>query len=154
MGRFGITLNRQDFISSFISYHIITSKVKKLGLEEDIGEILKDSKERPHGGILGVAVVKPSGQLVASALPKEISEKRFAAMALVVLGTADRVCDELGAGNMVQAIIEGSKMKAILMSAGERALLAGLISKDANVNSALSEMKRTSIRVKKVMAEY
>jgi len=128
--------------------------VRKLGLKEDIGKILKDSKERPQGGILGVAVVKPSGQLVASALPKDISEKRFAAMALVVLGTADRVCDELGAGNMVQAIIEGSKMKAILMSVGENALLTGLTSKDANVNSALSEMKRTAIRVKKVMAKY
>lgn len=128
--------------------------MRKLGLEEDIGKILKDSQEWPQGGILGVAVVKPNGQMVASALPEDISEKRFAAMALVVLGTADRACDELGAGNMVQAIIEGSKMKAILMSVGEKALLAGLTSKDANVNSALSEMGRTSIRVKKVMAKY
>lgn len=128
--------------------------MRRQGLKEDIEELLRNLKEKTWGDILGVAVVRPDGTVMASALPREIGEKRFAAMALVVLGTANRVCDELGAGNMVQAIIDGSKMKAILMSAGEKALLAVLASKDANVKSALSEMKRASTEVKKVMAKY
>jgi predicted regulator of Ras-like GTPase activity (Roadblock/LC7/MglB family) len=129
--------------------------VRRQGLKEDIEELLMNLKEKTRGEILGVAVVRPDGAVMASALPREIGgEKRFAAMALVVLGTANRVCDELGAGNMDQVIIDGSKMKAILMSAGEKALLAVLASKDANVKSALSEMKRASTEVKKVMAKY
>lgn len=129
--------------------------MRRQGLKEDIEELLMNLKEKTRGEILGVAVVRPDGAVMASALPGEIGgEKRFAAMALVVLGTANRVCDELGAGNMDQVIIDGSKMKAILMSAGEKALLAVLASKDANVKSALSEMKRASTEVKKVMAKY
>jgi hypothetical protein len=123
-------------------------------MDKDIEELLKNSQEKAQREILGAAVVRPDGQMVASALPEAIDEQRFAAMALVMLGSANRVCDELGAGNMVQAIVDGSKMRAILMRAGEKALLAGLTSKDANVKSALSEMGRTSRRVKKLMAKY
>lgn len=122
-----------------------------MGLREDIGSLLKELLERAPGDINGVAVLRPDGLMISSALPSGTDEKRVAAMAAAMVGTSQRTCDELERGDLNQVVIDGAIGKAILSYAGKKAVLAALSPGEVNLGLALLELERTAIKVKEVM---
>ena len=122
-----------------------------MGLREDIGSLLKELLERAPGDVNGVAVLRPDGLMISSALPSGTDEKRVAAMAAAMVGTSQRTCDELERGDLNQVVIDGAIGKAILSYAGKKAVLAALCPGEVNLGLALLELERTALKVKEVM---
>ena len=93
------------------------------------------------------ALISLKGQMMASALHKEIDERAIAAMTAALTSVGSRVSDTLKSGKTGSIVINGSK-KLIILSQLSQAVLISLAPADAKiglidfeVNSALDKIK-------------
>lgn len=97
------------------------------------------------------AVVSADGLPMASALPGHVEEDRLAAMSAALLTLGDRASDGLGKGALAQVFIEGEHGHVILMSAGQDAVLVGVVAKGAKIGLVLYEIRKTAAAVASAM---
>ncbi|HEY3317245.1 MAG TPA: roadblock/LC7 domain-containing protein [Coriobacteriia bacterium] len=97
--------------------------------------------------VQAAALVSLDGFIIASALPRGMQEDRVGAMSAAILGLGERAAVELGRGSLSQVFIEGADGYVLLLSAGDRAVLTVLASKDAKLGLVLYDMKATASRI-------
>ena len=97
--------------------------VEYLALEQVLDEI----KSIPS--VFEATVVSRSGMHIAGDAPKGVHLETFVAMSAILLGAAETSTAELK-DRLVDVVVELSRGKMILMSAGPRALLVVTASKD------------------------
>ena len=82
--------------------------------------------------IIGSAVIRTNGLVIASALPSEANERMVAAMSAALLGTSKRSAEALFSGNFKSLNLELNKGNMFLISAG-RVILVAITRKDPNI---------------------
>nr|MDO8116632.1 roadblock/LC7 domain-containing protein [Candidatus Sigynarchaeota archaeon] len=95
-------------------------------------------------GIEASAVVSKEGLIVASDLGEGVSEMHIAAMAAILLSTAENVLVELKKGTLDVCIIQGNEGKFILMDAGMDFILATVLDSFTRMDLAFVEMRNTA----------
>lgn len=109
--------------------------VEYLALEQVLDEI------RSIPSVFEATVVSRSGMHIAGDAPKGVHLETFVAMSAILLGAAETATAELK-DKLLNVVVELSRGKMILMSAGPRALVVVTASKDmstADLTARLNE---------------
>src|SRR5512137_2757425 len=102
---------------------VVFVMVEYLALEQVLDEI------RSIPSVFEATVVSRSGMHIAGDAPKGVHLETFVAMSAILLGAAETATAELK-DKLLNVVVELSRGKMILMSAGPRALLVVTASKD------------------------
>ncbi len=113
---------------------------------EEVTKILKDLEEKVSD-IIGSAVIRTNGLIIASALPNEANERMIAAMSAALLGTSKRSAEALFNGTFKSLNLELDKGNMFLIGAG-RVILVAITSKEPNIGLITLEMEDTSNKIK------
>lgn len=97
------------------------------------------------------AVVSEDGLIIASALPQGIQEERVAAMSAAMLSMGTRTSMELHKGKLEQLMVRGDNGYAIIMNAGDHAVLLVLTNKEAKLGLIFFELNRAVDEVKRIL---
>jgi len=116
-----------------------------------IDEVLKilSSLEEKVADIIGTAVIRTNGLVIASALPSESNERLIAAMSAALLGTSRRVAEALFNGQFVSLNLELDKGNMFLIGAG-RVILVAITKKEPNIGLVTLEMEDTSKKIAEI----
>lgn len=112
---------------------------------EKIKEILFDLEKNSE--VSNGAVVSLKGQMMASALHKDVDDRAVAAMTAALTSVGSRVADTLKSGKTGSIVITGNKRLIVLHQMAQAVLIAiapadakvGLI--DFEVNAAIDKIK-------------
>jgi predicted regulator of Ras-like GTPase activity (Roadblock/LC7/MglB family) len=114
--------------------------VEYLALEEVLDEI------RSIPSVYEATVVSRSGMHIAGDAPKGAHLETFVAMSAILLGAAETATAELK-DKLQYVVVELTRSKMVLMSAGPRALLVVTASKDIATQDLASKIKDFADRV-------
>ncbi len=113
---------------------------------EKVIEILKNLEEKVSD-IIGSAVIRTNGLIIASALPSESNERMIAAMSAALLGTSKRSAEALFNGTFKSLNLELDKGNMFLIGAG-RVILVAITRQEPNIGLITLEMEDTSSKIK------
>lgn len=112
---------------------------------EKIKEILLDLEKNSE--VSNSALVSLNGQMMSSALHKDIDDKAIGAMSAALVSVSNRVGDTLRSGTTGSVVISGSE-RLIILNQLSKAVLIALAPSDAKigliefeVNAALDKIK-------------
>lgn len=113
--------------------------------EEKIQQILLDLEKNSE--VQNSAIISLKGQMMASAMHKDIDERAVAAMTAALTSVGTRVADTLKSGKTGSIVISGSDKLIVLNQMAQAVLIAlapadakiGLI--DFEISSALDKIK-------------
>lgn len=112
---------------------------------DEVKKILTDLEARVPD-VVGSAVIRTNGLLIASALPSEANERMVAAMSAALLGTSKRSAEALFNGTFKSLSLELDKGNMFLIGAG-RVILVALTNKEPNIGLVTLEMEDTSAKI-------
>ncbi|HUX97972.1 MAG TPA: roadblock/LC7 domain-containing protein [Candidatus Deferrimicrobium sp.] len=115
---------------------------------DEVKKILSEL-ERRVPDIIGSAVIRTNGLIIASALPSESNERMVAAMSAALLGTSKRTAEALFNGEFKSLSLEIDKGNMFLLGAG-RVILVGLTNKEPNIGLVTLEMEDTSKKLSEI----
>lgn len=108
--------------------------VEYLELEEILDEV------RSIPSVYEVTVVSRSGMHIAGDAPKGVHLETYVAMSAILLGAAETATAELKE-KLQYVIVELTRSKMLLMSAGTRALVVVTASKDIATNDLVAKLR-------------
>jgi predicted regulator of Ras-like GTPase activity (Roadblock/LC7/MglB family) len=117
--------------------------------KKELEDVLKELEK--IGDIIGSAIVRRDGLLIASGLPSEVNARAVAAMAAAIVGTSETSTKELEIGEFQQVIVNASEGQYVAIGAGEEAILIALLRKDANIGLILLEMEKAAKKIEKLV---
>ena len=115
---------------------------------DTVRKILEELEEKVSD-IIGTAVIRTNGLVVASALPSESNERMIAAMSAALLGTSKRSAENLFNANFRSLNLELDKGNMFLIEAG-RVILVAITKKEPNVGLMTLEMEDSSKKIKEI----
>ncbi|MEM5883190.1 MAG: roadblock/LC7 domain-containing protein [Candidatus Aenigmatarchaeota archaeon] len=117
--------------------------------KKELEDILKELEK--IGDIIGSAIVRRDGLLIASGLPSEVNARAVAAMTAAIVGTSETSIKELEIGEFQQVIVNASEGQYVAIGAGEEAILIALLRKNANIGLILLEMEKAAKKIEKLV---
>ena len=99
--------------------------------------------------IIGSAVIRTNGLIIASSLPGESNERMVAAMSAALLGTSKRTAEALFNGEFKSLSLEIDKGNMFLISAG-RVILVALTNKEPNIGLVTLEIEDLSKKISEI----
>lgn len=116
---------------------------------EELEKIL-NSLEGKVSDIIGSAVIRTNGLVIASALPSESNERMLAAMSAALLGTSRRSAETLfEQGQFISLNLELDKGNMFLMSAG-KVILVAITNQEPNIGLVSLEMEDASNNISNI----
>lgn len=116
---------------------------------DEVNKILEDL-EGKVSDIVGTAVIRTNGLIIASALPSESNERMIAAMSAALLGTSKRTAETLfESGNFKSLNLELDKGNMFLIGAG-RVILVSICVKEPNIGLVTLEMEDASKKISEI----
>lgn len=115
---------------------------------EEVTKILQELEDKVTD-IIGSAVIRTNGLVIASALPGESNERMIAAMSAALLGTSKRSAEALFNGSFKSLNLELDKGNMFLISAG-RVILVAITQKEPNIGLVTLEMEDTSNKINNI----
>lgn len=115
---------------------------------EEVVNLLKNLESKVSD-IVGSAVIRTNGLIIASALPDKSNERMIAAMSAALLGTSKRAAEALFQGKFSSLNLEMNKGNMFLISAG-RVILAAITKSEPNVGLVTLEMEDLSKEISKL----
>ncbi|MFW9880917.1 MAG: roadblock/LC7 domain-containing protein, partial [Candidatus Thorarchaeota archaeon] len=115
---------------------------------EQVTKILQEL-EGKVSDIIGSAVIRTNGLVIASALPSEANERMIAAMSAALLGISKRSAEALFDGNFISLNLELDKGNMFLIGAG-RVILVAITRKEPNIGLITLEMEDTSKKIQEI----
>ena len=116
-------------------------------------ENLLNELEGKVSDIIGTAIIRTNGLVIASALPSDSNERMLAAMAAALLGTSKRSAETLfQEGSFKSLNLELDKGNMFLMSAG-KVILVAITNSQPNIGLVTLEMEDASNKIGKIFQE-
>lgn len=121
-----------------------------MGKIDEVNDLLAELEEKVPD-ILGSAVIRTNGLLVASSLPSESESntRLIAAMAAALLGTSKRTAETLYDGEFQSLNLEINKGNLFLINAG-RVILVATTKKEPNIGLVTLEMEDMSKKIENI----
>jgi len=117
--------------------------------KEELEKVLEELGS--FGDIVGAAIVRRDGLLIASRLPQNVNGGTVAAMAAAIVGTSETSAKELSIGEFNQVIVNATGGQYISIGAGPEAIVIALLKTGANLGLTLLEMERGAKRVARLI---
>jgi uncharacterized protein len=112
----------------------------QLGLTEQIQDILRGLRNSSTD-VTGVALVSSEGFMAAALLPAEVDAEVVAGMAAALLGSAERVTQELQGASVVQTCLRSTNGYIVMDQVGTDAMLVVLASENAKLGVLFLDIK-------------
>lgn len=103
------------------------------------------------GGVEGSAVVARNGLIIASNFPKDVDERRFAAMSATMMGTVESATMLLKNGGLKKIFAETEYATIVTVGAGPKALLVVAASKDSNIGMLLLTIEEYAFKIREIV---
>lgn len=104
-------------------------------------------------GVLGSAVVRRDGLMIATALPEDINTKSLAAMTASTVGAGETAADSLNTGAVRKVIVEAETGKLISTGVTDRTILTVLTAADIKMGLVLMEMKAATTAIEQILQQ-
>jgi predicted regulator of Ras-like GTPase activity (Roadblock/LC7/MglB family) len=112
----------------------------QLGLTDQIQDILRGLRNSSTD-VTGVALVSAEGFMAASLLPAEVDAEVVGGMAAALLGSAERVTQELQGASIVQTCMRSTNGYIVMDQVGADAMLVVLASENARLGVLFLDIK-------------
>jgi hypothetical protein len=90
------------------------------------------------------AVISVDGLIMASALPRSVSEDRISAMSAAMLSLGQQINEEMGLGSLEQLYTRGSNGYVVLLAVGKLAVLTTLVKPEAKMGVLFLELRKAA----------
>jgi len=110
----------------------------------DVGKLQQTLQEARTTipGVEAAAVVSSEGLTIASALPPDFDEDRLVAVTAAMLDVGQRTRTELDMGQLEQVYVRSTNGYVVIIPAGNDAVLAVILGKDAKLGLVFLNLKR------------
>ena len=115
-------------------------------LSETLLDILSELNSTSRD-IQASAIISSEGLIMAAQIDKALDEDRVAAMTIAISAQANRVVREIRLGRLQQVLIKGQKGYAIIISAGEQAVLTVMLNKNAQLGFTFLNCERSAKKI-------
>jgi len=105
---------------------------------------------RQSCGAIASAVISRDGLMIASDLPDGVSMETFAIMCATLLGAASTANSELHVGTPQSVIVESEGARMILMGAGRKTLIVGVVGRRGDLKLAMQKMESLAETIKRI----
>ena len=112
----------------------------------ELEQVLDEVRSIPS--VYEVTVVSRSGMHIAGDAPKGVHLETYVAMSAILLGAAETATAELK-DKLQYVVVELSRSKMLLMSAGSRALIVVTASKDIATSDLVSKLRDSAAKIEK-----
>ena len=103
-------------------------------------------------GIIGTAIVKSNGLLIASRLPRDIDDRKFGAMAATMFGAIETAINTLGTTEINNLTVElGTEYQLIVLKITDQIILVSLLDLNVNLGLILIEIEETIKKIKDIL---
>jgi predicted regulator of Ras-like GTPase activity (Roadblock/LC7/MglB family) len=103
-------------------------------------------------GIIGTAIVKSNGLLIASRLPRDIDDRKFGAMAATMFGAIETAINTLGTTKINNLTVElGTEYQLIVLKITDQIILVSLLDLNVNLGLILIEIEETIKKIKDIL---
>lgn len=116
-----------------------TAETRARRIQENLESLVNGTPD-----VTGCALVSDDGLIIGSVLKAETDEESIGGMASVLLSLGSRVGTELELGDLEQVLIRGAKANALMVQAGDGALLLVLMSHKAKLGLVFLDVRRTA----------
>jgi predicted regulator of Ras-like GTPase activity (Roadblock/LC7/MglB family) len=99
-------------------------------------------------GVEASALISEDGLMIASALAPEMEESRIAGMTATLLNVGSRVTSELARGDLREVVVRGQNGYAVMISAGQGALLLALANEASKLGLIFFDMREAIKAIK------
>jgi len=110
-------------------------------------------------GLVGSAVITNDGLVIALYPPgwdRDIQDptggENVAAMAAVVVGTAERTMTRLAQGNLERVLMEGEEGTMVVLPITHDSALASLVTKKAKLGLTLMALRKTADTIREILS--
>ena len=114
------------------------SEIELRQINEALSHLVLESS-----AIVRATVVTVNG-LAKGSFPSQTAEDRISAMSAAMLSLGERICNELGSGEMQYAIIAGAKTLQLLIVLSEDYVLELELRPNVSVDAALNAIKEST----------
>lgn len=94
--------------------------------------------------VQAAAVISVDGLIMASALPRSVSDDRISAMSAAMLSLAQQINQEMGLGSLDQLYTRGSNGYVVLLAVGKLAVLTTLVKPEAKMGVLFLELRKAA----------
>lgn len=101
--------------------------------------------------VLGAAIVSRDGLLISRVLPTQTNEGSVGGMASILLNLGIRVSGELDLGGLNQVMVNGQKGSALMVQAGEGALLMVIMRRQAALGLIFLDVSRAAEEIERIL---
>lgn len=105
------------------------------------------------GDIEGSALVARNGLLIASNMPRDIDERRFAAMSATMMGAIETAAATVAKGALMRITAETEHAIIVTMGAGKNAILVITAASSANLGMVMVEMETAIENIRSIMED-
>lgn len=106
---------------------------------------------RVSDDVIGVAIARRDGLIIAHDLPREIDAKKVAAMSAALVGTSEMAAREMWQGKFLQSIVDSDHGKILSTGAGDEALLVTLVRPQSNMGLILLTVGRAAKKIQAIL---
>ena len=99
----------------------------------------------------GTALISIEGLMIASRLPKALTDDLMASMSAAMLALGERIAHDLNRGALSQVVIQGELGYVLLMAVNENAVLTALASEEAKLGLVFLDMKQAAADLRQVL---
>jgi len=117
-------------------------------ISQKLNNILKDLEKNSE--VIGSAIVNKRGQMMASALHRDIDEKAVAAMTAALSAVSSRVASTLEIGGINSIIINGDE-KLLFLQQLPKATLVAIAPADAKIGLIDYEVEKCVKQIKSIL---
>ncbi|HDJ67125.1 MAG TPA: hypothetical protein ENF33_05395 [Nitrososphaeria archaeon] len=113
-----------------------------MSLRSELENALKEFMNATGGDLVGCALARSDGLLLASTPLGGVDERKMAAISVTAAGVAKRLCEELNRGTPLRMMVEGRGGNILIANVGEDLFLIALTSEKPNLGLVFLEMER------------
>lgn len=99
-------------------------------------------------GVIGSALVKRNGLLITSRLPRDIDDRKFAAMAAAMFGAIITATQNLKKEKIVSLLVEYEKSQIVVLEIDAKNLIVALLELNINYGLILIELEEIVRKLK------
>lgn len=115
-------------------------------LSETLLDILSELNHSSKD-IQASAIISNEGLVMAALIDKTLDEDRVAAMTTAISAQANHVVREIHLGKLQQVLIKGQQGYAMIISAGEQAVLITMLKKSAQLGFIFLNCERSAKKI-------
>ncbi len=119
-------------------------------MSHELEETIKDLMQLED--VLGVAIVRRDGLIIAHDLPDGTDPKKIAAMSAAIVGTGQLASEALEQGKFLRSVIVADMGKILATGGEDEVMLMTIVRRESNVGFILMALEKAGERLRSALS--